>query len=140
MPGVLPDPERARLPPHRANVRGGDPGLRALADAIGTPAVPLTGAPADGGDRRVEEAAVAAVDTLLARVARVSATLRAGDAAAPLDPAATRLLLADLALVAGLLRSLNGATADRLASAVADLQQARDEVGRRLAGAAGGGH
>ena len=80
---------------------------------------------------RVEMAAVATLDALLARVGRVTAALRAAGSQ-PLDPVPAQLLLADLTLIAGLLRALNGAAADRLTSAVADLQLAREEVSRSL--------
>jgi hypothetical protein len=93
-----------------------------LAAAIGEPHV--------GAARGLEARAKAVVDGLLGRLMRVSRTLVEGEPREAIEQVACRLLLSDLAMVTGVLRTLNGSASERLTQATAELAQARAALER----------
>lgn len=110
--------------------------VRALTDAIGSSALPAVTGPtaeglADEGDAQI--VASVHIDTVLARVTRVTATLKNQDAGwDAVDQLAAQLLLADLGLVAGTWRSLGIMAGKRLDHAGDELRQTIREAGRIL--------
>jgi hypothetical protein len=84
-----------------------------------------------GTDRAaLEQTAAATIDTLLRRGGRLAALL---DAAPADDGAATRLLITDLSLIVGLIRSLDAVTANRLQELADDLHRERRRLDDLLA-------
>lgn len=111
--------------------------LDALATALGTPA---PGAPAVSSDASpddvadLQRAVSAHLDVLLQRVAGVTALLRRHDDNRwdAVDQVAARLVLSDLAVVAGIARALDQFAGSRLAWASNELREAGREADRIL--------
>lgn len=110
--------------------------LGALAAAFGSPA---PGVPAVSGEASPDEVAdlqravTACLDVLLQRVAGMTAWLhRHEDRWDAVDHVAARLVLSDLAIVAGLARALDQLAASRLAWASNELREAGREAERIL--------
>lgn len=93
-----------------------------LAAAIGAPHV--------GSAQGLDARARALVDVLLGRLSRVSRTIGEGESHDAIEEVASRLLLSDLAMLTGVLRTLNGSAAERLTQATAELEQARAALER----------
>ena len=83
-----------------------------------------------GSAQGLEARVKAVVDGLLGRLMRVSRTLGEGEPRDAIEQVARRLLLSDLAMVTGMLRTLNGCAAERLTQATAELAQARAALER----------
>ena len=110
--------------------------LDALAAALGAPA---PGAPAVSSDALpddvadLQRAVTAYLDVLLQRVAGVTALLRSHDDRwDAVDQVAARLVLSDLAVVAGIARALDQFAGSRLAWASNELREAGREADRIL--------
>jgi hypothetical protein len=101
--------------------------LQALISAVGTPAIAHPAVSADGGPGAdVQRVTTPQIDALVQRVAAVTAVLQRRGAGEwdEIDQLAAQILMADLAVVTSMTRTLNDLSASRLAQALADLAEA----------------
>lgn len=111
--------------------------LREVTAALGSPVTPVVSqategdTPVDGAE--VQATSTAYADTLLARIASVTATLKGREGSwDAVDQLTAQLLLSDLASIAGTWRSLGTMAGERLEKALAELQAAGREAERIL--------
>lgn len=109
--------------------------LNALIAAIGAPTVVRAAMDGDAAaDETAQRMATPQIDALLRRVTALTTLLRDRSSTEwdEIDHLATQLLMSDLAAITSLTRALNGLSASRLSTALADLVAAGQDAERVL--------